>query len=103
MDPNAPRTAPEPADRERLQVVQRRIVSALAFTTILHLAVGLVIAADHVPADRTDARVVLCVIGGAFGVASVASVLLINRRPWASPWLLLGLLPGVLGLWWTVL
>lgn len=103
MDPAAPRTAPDPADVARLQRVQRRIVSALAFTTILHLSAGFVIAADHVSAERPDARVALCLIGGAFGVGAVLSLLVINRRPWQSPWLLLGALPAVLGIWWTVL
>lgn len=103
MDPTAPRTAPDPQDVARLQTVQRRIVSALVLTTILHLSVGFVVAADHVDAERPDARIALCVIGAAFAVGGIATTLVINRRSWRSPWLLLGLLPGVLGIWWTVL
>ncbi|MBM0123272.1 hypothetical protein [Pimelobacter simplex] len=103
MDPNAPRKAPDPKDLERLQRVQRRVVSVLVITTILHLSAGFVIAADHVAADRTDARVGLNVIAVAFMVGGIAATLVINGRSWRSPWLLLGLVPGIVGLWWTVL
>lgn len=103
MDPSAPRRAPDPQDLERLQRVQRRVVSVLAITTVLHLAVGFVVAADHVDPDRLDARIGLNVIATIFMVGGIAATLLINRRPWLSPWLLLGLLPGAVGLWWTVL
>jgi predicted anti-sigma-YlaC factor YlaD len=78
--------------------VQRWVMSVLAVTTILHLAVGLVVAAVYV--DRgTSARVGLSVIAAAFGVIAVATGLVIHRRSALSPWLLLGLLPGVAGLW----
>ncbi|WP_246086683.1 hypothetical protein [Nocardioides humi] len=103
MDPNAPRKAPDPKDLERLQRVQRRVVSVLVVTTILHLSVGFVIAADHVAEDRLDARIGLNVIAAAFMVGGIAATLVINGRSWRSPWLLLGLLPGIVGLWWTVL
>ncbi len=103
MDPTAPRKAPDPRDLERLQRVQRRVISVLVVTTILHLAVGFVIAADHVDADRTDARIGLNVIAAAFMVGGIAATLLVNGRRWLSPWLLLGLVPGIVGIWWTVL
>ncbi|WP_215815767.1 hypothetical protein [Pimelobacter sp. 30-1] len=103
MDPNAPRKAPDPRDIERLQRVQRRVVSVLIVTTILHLSAGFVIAADHVDAARTDARVGLNVIAAAFMVGGIAATLVINGRSWKSPWLLLGLVPLAVGLWWTVL
>lgn len=103
MDPNAPRRAPDPQDLERLQRVQRRVMSVLLVTTVLHLSAGLVIAADHVDADRLDARIGLNVIATAFMVGGIAATLLINHRSSKSPWLLLGLLPGIVGFWWTVL
>lgn len=103
MDPNAPRKAPDPRDLERLQRVQRRVMSVLLVTTVLHLAVGFVIAADHVDEDRLDARIGLNVIATAFMVGGIAATLLINHKSWKSPWLLLGLLPGIVGIWWTVL
>ena len=101
MDPSLPRKAPDPGDLERLQRVQRRIVSALVLTTILHLAVGFVIAADHVRDDRIDAKVALNLIAAAFMVGGIAGTLVINGRRPLSPWLLVGLLPAVVGIWWT--
>lgn len=84
-----------------LTSVQRWVMSVLAVTTILHMAVGLVVAAVYV--DRgTFAQVGLDVIAAAFGVIAVATGLAIHRRPVLSPWLLLGLLPGVVGLWLTL-
>jgi hypothetical protein len=103
MDPNAPRRAPDPEAIKRLERVQRIVISALVFTTILHLAVGLVIAADHVDNDRLDAQIGLIVLGTASMVIGVAAVLAIQRRRVLSPWLLTGLLPGVVGAWWVLL
>lgn len=101
MDPNAPRKVPDRADHERLARVQRRVVSVLVITTILHLAVGLVIAADHVDEDRLDARIALNLIAGAFMVGGIAATLAINQRKLLSPWLVLGLVPAVVGIAWT--
>lgn len=103
MDPSVARRAPDPEDLERLRRVQRRVVSVLVITTVLHLAVGLVIAADHVDTGRLDARIGLNLIATVFMVGGIAATLLINRRSWLSPWLLLGLLPGAVGIGWTVL
>lgn len=103
MDPSAPRKAPDPADHERLARVQRRVVSVLVITTVIHLVGGLIIAADHVDEDRLDARVALNLIAGAFMVGGIAATLAINlRKPW-SPWLLLGIVPPAVGIWWTCL
>lgn len=103
MDPNAPRKAPDPQDIERLQRTQRRVVAALIVTTVLHLAVGFVIAADHVDEDRLDARIGLSLIASAFMVGGIVATLLVLRRSWRSPWLLLGLLPAAVGIAWTML
>lgn len=75
--------------------VQRWVLSTLAATTIMHLAIGLVFAAAV--ADRLDARVGLLVISSAFGVIAVVAALVIHGKRPLSPWLLLGLLPGLLG------
>lgn len=101
MDPAAPRTAPDPAELERLQRVQRIVTSALVFTTILHLSIGLIIAADHVDSVRTDAQVGLIVLGSACWLLGVASVLAIQRRALLSPWLLTTVLPVAFGIWWV--
>ena len=84
---------------QSLTNVQRWVMSVLAVTTILHLAAGLVVAAVFMDPDRVDARIGLHVIAAVIGVLSVATGLLIHRRSPLSPWLLLGLLPGIVGVW----
>ena len=94
MDPANP---VRPVNDHRLTQVQRWVVSVLAVTTILHLSVGLVIGALSLDDDAVASRVGLCVIGGLFGVVAVAVGRLIHRKPVLSPWLALGLVPGVVG------
>ena len=95
MDPANPI---RPVDDHRLTRVQRWVLSALALTTILHLAVGLVVAAYFFDERAVVSRVGLCVIAGAFGVVAAAVARLIHQQPLASWWLLLGLVPGLVGL-----
>jgi hypothetical protein len=91
------------AERQSLTRVQQWVMSALAVTTILHMSAGLVLAAHFLPAERGDgARIGLDVIAAIFGVLAVATGRAIHRRSVLSPWLLLGVLPGVLGVWLTV-
>ena len=99
MDPTAPRPPRDPEAEARLARVQQWVMSVLAVTTILHLCVGLVIAAFFLDAQDTVGRVGLCVIAGAFGVMGVAIGLAIHRRPVLTPWLLVGTIPGVVGVW----
>jgi hypothetical protein len=75
--------------------VQRWVLSTLAATTILHLSIGLVVAAAF--ADRLDAQIGLLVIGAAFGVIAFVAALIIHQQRPLSPWLLLGLVPSALG------
>ncbi|TIC80660.1 hypothetical protein E8D34_18600 [Nocardioides sp. GY 10113] len=63
---------------------------------------GLILAADHVNTDRIDAQIGLNVIGAAFAVGGIAGVLALNRRPMLSWWLLLGVVPGIIGTWWVL-
>lgn len=103
MDPNAPRKAPDPAALKRLETVQRRVVSALIMTTIFHLTAGFIIAAKiEIDDDRVDAQVVLVLVGALFWVVGVAAVRALNKRPIVSPWLLTGLVPLAVGIWWCV-
>src|SRR4051794_164115 len=81
-----------------LEPVQKWVLSALAFTTIIHLSAGLVIAAVYIDHDRPDARIGLNVIAAAFGVVAVAVFRAIHQKKLASPWLLLGVIPGIVGL-----
>ena len=77
--------------------VQKWVLSTLAVTTIAHLAVGFVLAAVFVDESRLDSQIGLLVIAGAFGVIAILSALLIHQRRLVSPWLVLGLLPTVVG------
>ncbi len=78
--------------------VQRWVMSILATTTILHLSVGIVLAAVLPHDMATGSRVGLCVIAAAFGVIAVACGMLIHRQKLPSPWLVLGTIPGLVGL-----
>jgi hypothetical protein len=103
IDPSAPRPVASAAAAERsLTRVQRWVASSLAVTTILHMSIGLVLAAMFVPENRLDSQIGLNVIAAAFGVMAVAVALVIHGRKLLSPWLLLGILPGIAGLWLTL-
>jgi uncharacterized membrane protein len=86
---------PRRSDPMSLTRVQRWVMSSLAATTILHMSLGLVIAAAF--AERRDAQIGLLVIATAFGVLAFAAALVIHQRRLLSPWLLLGPLPSLAG------
>ncbi len=73
-------------------------MSVLAVTTILHLAAGLALAAYFMDDARPGARIGLNAIAGFVGVLAVASGRAIHLKTPFSPWLLLGLVPGLVGL-----
>jgi hypothetical protein len=78
--------------------VQQWVLSALAVTTILHMSGGLVLAAMFLPEERgVGAQIGLNIVAGAFGVMAVAVGLAIHKRSPLSPWLLVGVLPGIVG------
>ena len=95
IDPDNPR----PQTRYSVPIgrVQKWVLSSLAATTIMHLAVGLVVAAAF--ADRLDAKIGLLVIATAFGVIAMVAALVIHQHRLASSWLLLGLVPSAVGAW----
>jgi hypothetical protein len=103
MDPNAPRPVRNRQAEERsLTRVQQWVMSTLAVTTILHFSAGLILAAMFLDDRGTGSQIGLDVIAGIFGVMAVASGLAIHRRRILTPWLLLGVLPGVVGVWLTL-
>lgn len=102
MDPSAPRPPSTPSAQRSLTRVQRWVMSTLAVTTILHLCVGLALAAMFLPDPTLSSQVGLNVIAGACGVLAVAAGLAIHARSPLSPWLAVGLLPGAVGLWLTL-
>lgn len=95
MTPGAPR--PQNAEPMSLGRVQRWVLSTLAATTIMHMAIGLVVAAAF--SERLDAKIGLLVIGAAFGLVAMATALIIHRHRLLSAWLLLGLVPSAVGAW----
>lgn len=95
MDPNNPRPVTRREDVERLERVQKWVLSVLIVTTILHLSAGLGISAQYVDEGATTAAVGLSVLAGAFGVIAVAAGRAIHRKPIPSVWLLLGVIPGL--------
>ena len=48
-----------------------------------------------------DARVGLNVIAAGIGVVAVATGRLIHQKSLFTPWLLLGVVPGLVGAWFT--
>jgi hypothetical protein len=104
MDPDNPRrevVRNTGSGTMSLEPVQRWVLSVLAATTIAHLAAGLVIAAIYIDDDRIDARIGLNIVAAAFGVLAVLAFRAIHQQRLLSPWLLLGLIPLVGGLWLT--
>jgi len=75
--------------------VQRWVMSTLVAITIMHLAVGVMLAAYF--SNRQDARIGLLVISAAFGIVAMAAALIIHKHRLVSPWLLLGLVPALVG------
>lgn len=93
MTPGSPR--PQRRDPMSLGRVQRWVLSTLAAITILHMSAGLVVGA--VFSDRQSSQIGLLIIGGAFGLLAVIAALVIHRHRLVTPWLLLGLVPSLVG------
>jgi hypothetical protein len=78
-----------------LTSVQRWVMSTLVAITIMHMAAGIVVAAYF--NDQQSSQIGLLVISGAFGILAIEAALLIHRHRPVSVWLLLGLLPPLVG------
>jgi hypothetical protein len=103
LDLDAPRRVIQDPEKDArdLARVQRWVMSTLAVTTILHLVVGLVVAAVMLDDAPDTSKVGLNVIAGIFGSMAVATGLAIHGKRIVSPWLLLGVVPTAVGLWLT--
>lgn len=97
MDPSNP--VPRRRDPMSLSQVQQWVASTLVVTTILHLAIGFVVAAYFARHGGATPQVGLLVIAAVVGVLAVAAGFLIHRRSPVSPWLITGLLPAAVGAW----
>lgn len=99
MDPSAPRPQTTPEDLARLKRVQQWVASVLVVTTVLHLVAGLIVGAFYLPEDRMDARLGLMVLAAAFGVLGIVGAFAIHGRRLLSWWLLLGVVPSLIGIY----
>src|SRR3546814_1963615 len=97
MDPNNPQRAVSTRDRS-LGNMQKWMMSLLAVTTIVHMQGGLILGAMAIGEGHTDAQVGLMVIATIFGMLAVAAGMAIHQRHPLSPWLLLGLVPTLIGI-----
>jgi len=100
MDPANPRRPS--VDSPEITVVRQWVLSVLVGTTILHLAGGLAIAGVFADGSQPGAGVGLNLLAAVCGVGAVAAARLIHGRALLSWWLLLGLLPGLVGLWFVI-
>jgi len=101
MDPAHPRRS---SSQKPMSVgqVQKWVLSALAVTTMLHLSAGLILAAIFLDDARGDAgKIGLNVIAGLIGVGAVAAARGIHQKSLVSPWLALGFVPCLVGLYLT--
>jgi hypothetical protein len=102
IDFDNPRPAPSKAASEKsLTQVQRWVASALAFVTVEHLAGGIAVTAIFTDERHVGARVGLNVMAAVTGILAVVLARAIHSKPPLSPWLLVGLLPGLVGAWFT--
>lgn len=102
MDPANPRPASTGQRGMSITTVQRWVMSTLAVTTVMHLVVGLLVAAAFLDTTRAGAREGLVVIAGLMGVLGVAAAFVIHQRSPAMPWALLGAMPAALGAFWVL-
>ena len=91
-----------PGEQESLDVVQRVIVSLLVSIVVGLIAVALdlyLILGDD-PALSYSDHIVLWIMSGVIGLVASSVILLVNRRRFYHPLVVLGLLPmAVTGLW----
>lgn len=102
LDPDNPRPRQSSAAQAKsLDRVQKWVMSSLAGLTIMHLAVFAAVTAYVSDPSRLDARIGLNVMAGLIGMAAIVAGRLIHRVNPVSAWVLLGMLPGLIGAWAT--
>jgi hypothetical protein len=79
----------------KVERVQKWVMSALMMTTAVIFATGLSLLAGH--SDQPGAKPGLLIIAAVVGVAATAAARFIHDKSPVSPWLLLGVVPAVLG------
>jgi uncharacterized membrane protein len=84
-------------------MVQRWVVTVLTISIVFHLAGGLAFAAYYTNPDVPSSRIGLLVIAAVMGALAVGAVRAIHRKRLVTPWLVLGLLPSLLGTYFCFL
>jgi hypothetical protein len=94
--------APGPTSHSTV-MVQRWVLTVLTITIVFHLAGGLAFAAYFINPDVPSSRIGLLVIAALMGCLAIGAVFAIHRRSVVTPWLALGLLPSLLGVYFCFL
>lgn len=102
MDPNNLQPQPRRDAGMSIGQVQKWVMSVLTVTTILHLVVGMILLALSIDEQYQTSRWGLLVISAIFGLMSVAAGRAIHRASVLTPWLLLGLVPSLVGAWFLL-
>ena len=82
-----------------IERVQRWVMSALLLTVMLIFAGGLALLSTS--SSQAGARPGLLTMAAVVGVLGVLGVRVIHSKSLLTPWLVVGLLPAVLGWWLT--
>jgi hypothetical protein len=98
MDPD---NLQRPVNDFQLTKVQRWVWAVTIVTVTWHMAAGVALASLVLEDGATTARIGLNIIAAAFGVLGFVAAFAIHKRnvfAWPNtPWLLVGILPGVVG------
>jgi len=91
-------------ERRSLDFVQRLIASSAIglFNGSLAVVLAVYLAASGVHVLPRDDVIGLWVMTGVIGLVTAATVLVLHRRHWYAPWVLLGLLPMLVSAYWIL-
>jgi hypothetical protein len=80
----------------KIETVQRWVFAVILIHVGGSPAAALAAYAPHMAQIKYSSGVILWIMSGVVGLATVAGVLLIHQRSLFSPWLIVGILPPVI-------
>ena len=91
-------------DARSLEFVQRLIASSAVglFVGSISVVLAAYLAAGGTQDVPRDSVIGLWVMTGVIGLVAAAAVLVLHRRHWYAPWVLLGLLPMLVSAYWIL-
>ncbi len=98
-------TTPNHADQlAALRRVQRRVGAIAFFAVAIHGVLGLIVVAEVVHREgRGSDAVLLLVMSGVFAVVTYVVVrLILAARLWSPPWIVVSVIPTVIGFVWVL-